>query len=155
MITYGPSDPVPAASSSHEALVIEVLTNSYIIKKVYVDPGNSVDVMYYRTFENLKLTREQLSPVRTPLVGFGRHVVHPEGMVTLTVTVGHQPRYRTIPVNFVVARADSPYNLLMGRPTLNALRVAASSSTSEPWTESRRSSIMSIDCIDHHKSVKS
>ncbi|XP_027185199.1 uncharacterized protein LOC113783305 [Coffea eugenioides] len=28
VITYGPSDPVPAASSSHEALVIEILTNN-------------------------------------------------------------------------------------------------------------------------------
>ena len=28
VITYGPSDPVPAASSSHETLVIEVLTNN-------------------------------------------------------------------------------------------------------------------------------
>ncbi|XP_027100410.1 uncharacterized protein [Coffea arabica] len=50
VISYGPSDPVPAALSSHEALVIEVLTNNYIIKKVYIDPGSSVDVMYPRTF---------------------------------------------------------------------------------------------------------
>ncbi|XP_071924884.1 uncharacterized protein [Coffea arabica] len=83
MITYGSSDPVPAISSSHETLVIEVLTNNYIVKKVYVDPGSSVDVMYFRTFKNLKLTKEQLTPVRTPFVGFGGHVVHPEGMVTL------------------------------------------------------------------------
>ncbi|XP_027100415.1 uncharacterized protein [Coffea arabica] len=45
VITYCPSDPVPATSSSHEALVIEVLANNYVVKKVYVDPGSSVDVM--------------------------------------------------------------------------------------------------------------
>nr|XP_027102673.1 uncharacterized protein LOC113723912 [Coffea arabica] len=126
VISYGPGDPVPAASSSHEALVIEVLTNNYIVKKVYIDPGNSVDVIYLRTFDNLKLAWESITPVRTPLVGFGGHVVHPEGMVTLTVTVGHHPRCRTIPVNFVVVKADSPYNLLLGRPTLNALRAVYS-----------------------------
>nr|XP_027089516.1 uncharacterized protein LOC113710608 [Coffea arabica] len=126
VITYGPSDPIPAASSSHEALVIEILTNNYIVKKVYIDPGSSVDVMYLRTFESLKLARECMTPVRTPLVGFGRHIVHPEGMVTLTVTVGHHPRCRTIPVNFVVVKTDSPYNLLLGRPTLNALRAVYS-----------------------------
>ncbi|XP_027173900.1 uncharacterized protein LOC113773451 [Coffea eugenioides] len=126
VISYGPTDPVPAASSSHEALVIEVLTNNYIVKKVYIDPGSSVDVMYLRTFESLKLAREHMTPVRTPLVGFGGHIVHPEGMVTLTVTVGHHPRCRTIPVNFVVVKADSPYNLLLGRPTLNALRAVYS-----------------------------
>ncbi|XP_071900925.1 uncharacterized protein [Coffea arabica] len=78
--------------------------------------------MYYPTFENLKLTREQLIPVRTPLVGFGEHVVHFEEMVTLMVTVEHHPRCRAVAINFVVVRADSSYNLLMGRSTLNALR---------------------------------
>ncbi|XP_071906224.1 uncharacterized protein [Coffea arabica] len=126
VISYGPTDPVPTASSSHEAVVIEVLTNNYIVKKVYIDPKNSVDVMYLRTFESLKLTREHMTPVRTPLVGFGRHVVHPERMVTLTVTVGHQPRCRTIPVSFVIVKADSPYNLLLGQPTFNALRAVYS-----------------------------
>ncbi|XP_027182223.1 uncharacterized protein LOC113780640 [Coffea eugenioides] len=126
VITYGPSDPVPAASNSHETLVIEVLTNKYIVKKVYIDPGSSVDVLYYRTFESLKLAREQLTPVRTPLVGFGGHVVHPEGMVTLMVTIGRHPRCRTVPVSFAVVRTDSPYNMLIGRPTLNALRAVYS-----------------------------
>ncbi|XP_027077104.1 uncharacterized protein [Coffea arabica] len=37
-ITYGPSDPVPTTSSSHEGLVIELLTNNYLVKNVYVDP---------------------------------------------------------------------------------------------------------------------
>ncbi|XP_071933903.1 uncharacterized protein [Coffea arabica] len=126
VISYGPGDPVPAASSSHEALVIEVLTNNYIVKKVDIDPGSSVDVMYLRTFDNLKLARESMTPVRTPLVGFGGHVVHPEWVITLTVTVGHHLRCRTIPVNFVVVKADSPYNLLLDRPTLNALRAVYS-----------------------------
>ncbi|XP_027075705.1 uncharacterized protein [Coffea arabica] len=126
VITYGPNDPVPAASSNHETLVIEVLTNNYIVKKVYVDPGSSIDVLYYRTFESLKLTREQLTPVRTPLVGFGGHIVHPEGVVTLMVTVGCHPRCRTVPVSVTMVKADSPYNMLIGRPTLNALRAVYS-----------------------------
>ncbi|XP_027178054.1 uncharacterized protein LOC113777217 [Coffea eugenioides] len=126
VITHGPSDLVPAASNNHETLVIEILTNSYMVKKVYVDPGSSVDVLYYRTFESLKLTREQLTPVRTPLVGFGGHVVHPEGMVSLMVTIGRHPRCRTVPVSFTVVKTDSPYNMLIGRPTLNVLRVVYS-----------------------------
>nr|XP_027123348.1 uncharacterized protein LOC113740056 [Coffea arabica] len=126
VITYGPRDPVPVASSNHETLVIEILTNNYIVKKVYVDPESSVDVMYYRTFESLNLTREQLTPVRTPLVGFGGHVVHLEGMVNLMVTIGRHPRCRTVPVSFAVVKADSPYNMLIGRPTLNALRAVYS-----------------------------
>ena len=58
VITYGPNDPIPAASSSHEGLVIEMLTNNYIVKKIYVDSESLVDVMYHRTFESLRLTKE-------------------------------------------------------------------------------------------------
>ncbi|XP_027166409.1 uncharacterized protein LOC113766415 [Coffea eugenioides] len=121
VITFGPNDPIPAASSNHETLVIEVLTNNYIVKNVYVNLENSVDIMYYRTFKSLKLTRDQLTSVRTPLVGFGGHVVHSEGMITLMVTIGCHLHCHTITVNFAVVKVDSPYNLLIGRPMLNAL----------------------------------
>ena len=46
VISYGPTDLVPTVSSSHEPLVIGVLTNNYIVKKIYVDPRSSVNVMY-------------------------------------------------------------------------------------------------------------
>ena len=118
VITYGSSNLVPTASKNHETLVIQILTNNYIVKKVYVVPDSSVDVMYYQTFERLKLTREQLTPVRTPLIGFGGYVVYPEGMVTLMVTAGHHSRCRTVHVNFAVVKVDSPYNLQIGRPPL-------------------------------------
>ena len=52
-------------------MVIEVLTNNYIVQKVYIDPESSVDVMYLRTFDSLKMVRERMTLVRTPLVGFG------------------------------------------------------------------------------------
>ncbi|XP_027088751.1 uncharacterized protein [Coffea arabica] len=110
-------------------------------------------------------------------------------MVTLMVTVGHHPCCRIVPVNFVVVKTDSPYNLLMGRPTLNGLRAvystyhlifkfstpagvtevssdvgaarecylatleAVSISTSGTRPE-RRSSILSIDCIDSQQTGK-
>ena len=47
-------------------------------------------------------------------------------MVTLIVTVGRHPRCRTIPVNFVVVKVNSLYNMLMGRPMLNTLRAVYS-----------------------------
>lgn len=69
VLSYGPDDPVPSASGNHKALVIEVVTNNYLVKKVYIDACSSVDVMYYRTFQKMGLKDEQLTPIRTPLVG--------------------------------------------------------------------------------------
>nr|XP_027088686.1 uncharacterized protein LOC113710036 [Coffea arabica] len=126
-ITFGPRDAVPLASGNHEAIVIDVVTNNYRVKKVYVDQGSAVDILFYRVFKELGLEDGQLTPVRTPLVGFTGPPITPEGMITLMVTVGQAPKCRTIPVNFVVVKQQSPYNVFLGRPALNAFRAIPSS----------------------------
>nr|XP_027118246.1 uncharacterized protein LOC113735440 [Coffea arabica] len=87
-IIYGPEDAVPLASNNHEAIVIEVITCNYKVKKVYIDNGSAIDVLYYKTFKELQLEDKQLILVRTPLIGFAGPPVRPEGMITLMVTVG-------------------------------------------------------------------
>ncbi|XP_027156134.1 uncharacterized protein LOC113756791 [Coffea eugenioides] len=126
-ITFGPGDAVPQASGNHEAIVIDVVVNNYRVKKVYVDQGSAVDILFYRVFKELGLEDGQLTPVWTPLVGFTGPPINPEGMITLMVTVGQAPKCRTIPVNFVVVKQQSPYNIFLGRPALNALRAIPSS----------------------------
>ncbi|XP_071925708.1 uncharacterized protein [Coffea arabica] len=125
-ITFGPRDAVPLASGNHEAIVIDIVTNNYRVKKVYVDQGSAVDIMFYRVFKVLGLRDDQLTPVRTSLVGFTGPPIRSEGMIILMVTVGQAPKCRTVPVNFVVVRQPSPYNVFLGRPALNALRAVSS-----------------------------
>ncbi|XP_071939264.1 uncharacterized protein [Coffea arabica] len=121
-ITFGSRDAVPLASGNHEPVVIDVVTSNYRVKKMYVDQGSAVDILFHRVFKELGLEDRQLTPVRTPLVGFTGPPVNPKGMITLMVTVGQAPKCRTIPVNFVVVKQQSPYNVFLGRPALNALR---------------------------------
>ncbi|XP_027166716.1 uncharacterized protein LOC113766760 [Coffea eugenioides] len=125
-IIYGPEDAVPLASNNHEAIVIEVVTCNYKAKKVYIDNGSAIDVLYYKTFKELQLEDKQLIPVQTPLIGFAGPSVRPEGMITPMVKVGVSPKCRTVPVNFVVVKEPSLYNMILGRPTLNALRAVCS-----------------------------
>lgn len=54
------------------------------------------------------------------------HVVYPEGMITLTTTIGKSPKSRTIQVNLTIVKVDRPYNMLLGRPILNALKAIIS-----------------------------
>ncbi|XP_071939126.1 uncharacterized protein [Coffea arabica] len=125
-IIYGLEDAVPLASNNHEAIVIEVITCNYKVKKVYIDNGSTIDVLYYKTFKELQLEDRQLVPVRTSLIGFAGPPVRPEGMITLMVTVGVSPKCRTVPVNFAVVKEPSSYNMILGRSTLNALRAICS-----------------------------
>ena len=55
------------------------------------------------------------------LVGFSGEKVHPEGFVTLHLTLGTQPKTRTIKVDFLVVNYPSAYNVILGRPTLNKI----------------------------------
>ncbi|XP_027098963.1 uncharacterized protein [Coffea arabica] len=50
-ITFGPRDAVLLASGNHVAIVIDIVTNNYRVKKVYVDQGSAVDIMFYRVFK--------------------------------------------------------------------------------------------------------
>ena len=54
-ITFGPRGAVPLASGNHEAIVIDVVTNNYRVKKVYVDQGSAVDNLLYQVFKELGL----------------------------------------------------------------------------------------------------
>lgn len=121
VISYRSDNLVPTASNNHETIVTKVATNNYLVKKVYIDVGNSMDVLYHETFQKLGLWDDQLVLVWTPLVGFGGHVVYLERMITLDTTIRRYPFCQTESINYVMVRDESPYNMLLGHLTLNAL----------------------------------
>nr|GEX52895.1 putative ribonuclease H-like domain-containing protein [Tanacetum cinerariifolium] len=56
-----------------EPLIVEVDVEGYLIRRVYVDEGASVDVMFKHCFKNLSLTiKARLKETQTDLVGFVR-----------------------------------------------------------------------------------
>ena len=74
----------------------------------------------------MNLGRDQLRPVHSPLVDFGRMKVQPIGTITLPVVVGAHPQQVTRNVNFLVVDCSSFYNAIIGRPTLNSWKAVTS-----------------------------
>ncbi|XP_050241072.1 uncharacterized protein LOC126689967 [Quercus robur] len=74
----------------------------------------------------MKLGRDCLHPVNSPLVGFGGMKVQPVGTVTLPVVVGAYPQQVTKDVSFLVVDCSSSYNAIIGRPTLNSWKAVTS-----------------------------
>ena len=72
------------------------------------------------------LERSQLKPYTTPLHGFAEGSVVPEGVIELTVSFGKSPTKVTTMVNFIVVDQPSSYNVVLGRPTLYALKATTS-----------------------------
>ena len=60
-----------------DAIVITFLIADCTTRRVLVDNGSSADILYYPTFQQMKLGRDQLHPVNSPLVGFNGMKVQP------------------------------------------------------------------------------
>ena len=59
-------------------------------------------------------------------VGFTGDAIPTEGIITLAVATGRYPRQSRALVNFLVVKAPSAYNAILGRLGLNALRAIVS-----------------------------
>nr|GEU56253.1 hypothetical protein [Tanacetum cinerariifolium] len=88
--------------------------------------GSSSEVMYKHCFRNLIAeTMAKLKESRTPLVGFSGKVSYPMGTINLKVTMGESERLQTIPMEFVVVKSHSHYNVILGRIGLRSLGAIA------------------------------
>ncbi|GJW20021.1 hypothetical protein Tco_0027457 [Tanacetum coccineum] len=64
----------------------------YLVRRIHVDQGDSVEVMFEHCFENLiPAMKSRLKRTQTDLAGFARDVVKPLGKVKLEV-VSEEPR---------------------------------------------------------------
>ncbi|XP_028099704.1 uncharacterized protein LOC114299212 [Camellia sinensis] len=54
----------------NDALVVNLRVKDFDIKRILIDQGSSVEVMYYDAFKQLKLRDIDLAPTTSPLVGF-------------------------------------------------------------------------------------
>ncbi|GJT66877.1 hypothetical protein Tco_1018357 [Tanacetum coccineum] len=105
----------PAVSSddiSEEPLIIEAEVEGYLVRRVYVDEGSSVEVMFEHCFENLNpRIKAGLRETQTDLVGFAGEVSKPLGKIELDVCFGNGGLYRRTSMKFIVVRAPHPITL--------------------------------------------
>ncbi|GJV41999.1 hypothetical protein Tco_1420439 [Tanacetum coccineum] len=119
--------PLSMEDASDEPLIIEAVMEGYLVRRVYVDQGASVEVMFEHCFENLSpAIRSHLRDTQMDLVGFAGGVVKPLGKIELEVVFKDGGLFRTVMINFTVVRAPSPYNVIFGRMGLRPLWAVSS-----------------------------
>ena len=69
---------------------------------------------------------KRLRPFESPIVRFSGDQVYPRGIVTLMVTARSYPLQITKQLDFLVVDCPSPYDVIIGRPTLNHWKAAMS-----------------------------
>ncbi|KAK3041701.1 hypothetical protein RJ639_001511 [Escallonia herrerae] len=109
-----------------DALVISLQIDAYVIKRILVDTGSFADILFEEAFSQMKISRERIRPVSTPLYGFTGASAPVERVIPLTVVVGSYPLQAMQSIDFLVVKIKSAYNGILGRAGLNKLQAIAS-----------------------------
>lgn len=101
-----------------DPIVVTTVINQYSVSRVVGDSGYQVDFITLGVLKQMKVDLDRLKPVRTP--GFlEAEVIHPEGRIELPIWFGTSP-FKDILVEFTVVDLNLSYNVILGRPSLNA-----------------------------------
>ena len=84
------------------------------MRHILVDNESSADILFYDAFSKISILDGHLRPISSPLVGFTGDAIPMEGVITLTVTAGRYPRQSQAPMDFLVVKAPSAYNAILG-----------------------------------------
>jgi hypothetical protein len=102
--------------------------NTHRVRRILIDIGSSIDVMYFDSFIKMGYNPLHLVKVNTPLVGFTGVAMVPEGLIRMRVEFSTLPRTISLMINFLVVKASLTYNIILGRKILYELRATISMS---------------------------
>ncbi|XP_042952216.1 uncharacterized protein LOC122289297 [Carya illinoinensis] len=84
------------------------------------------DILFWEAFVKMGIDVGKLRLSPTPLKGFSGHTIQLVGAIMLPVTAGTGVQTATTMTDFLIVKAPSSYNAILGRPTLNHLRAVTS-----------------------------
>ena len=125
-ITFSDLDMEGCQHPYDDPLVIKTIVANKMIHRVLIDNGSSGDIIFASAFDKMGIGREKLELVNAYLREFSGERVLPLGSAQLVLTLGDPPCQATTTVRFLIVDAPSVYNMLLGRPFLNAIRVVPS-----------------------------
>ncbi|XP_068475223.1 uncharacterized protein [Phaseolus vulgaris] len=125
-ITFTDEDFTAIDPSQDDLMVITVEIDKFAIAKLLVDQGSSVDILYWETFKKMKIPEAEIQPYNEQIVGFSGERVDTKGFIDLYTTFGDDYLSKTINIRYLLVNANTSYNILLGRPSINKLKAIVS-----------------------------
>ncbi|XP_057791050.1 uncharacterized protein LOC131008173 [Salvia miltiorrhiza] len=125
-ISFGPEDHAGLVHQHDDALVFSADVANCTVHRIFVDSSSAVNIIYkdYMTAMALDVA---LKPPGNPLFSFRGKSILPLGSLELPMMWGKEGASRTRILKFLVVDFLKPnYNIIIGRPTLNAFQVMIS-----------------------------
>ena len=125
-ITFSDSDLEGCQYPHDDPLVVRAVVANKTVHRVLVDNGSSADIIFVSAFDKMGIEKEKLEPVNTHLRGFSGEKVLPLGSIQLVHTLGEPPCQATTTARFLIVDGSSAYDMLLGKPSLNAIKAIPS-----------------------------
>ena len=95
-----------------DALVVTLRIGGYDVRRVLVDQGSAIEIMYRDLYKGLNLKPENLTAYESPLVSFEGKTVIPKCQIRLPI----QTDSEVVEVDFIVVDSYSPYTAIVAKP---------------------------------------
>jgi hypothetical protein len=111
---HPPKIPCPG----HHALVLEAQIGGFTSKKVFMDGGSSLNLIYTDTLRKIKIPMDKLLPTETSFHGIvpGKPT-YPLGAIHLDIIFGNPANFRKAKIEYEVVDWPSQYHAILERPT--------------------------------------
>lgn len=123
-ITFTKEDEEGIVQPHDDLFVIEAEISNYYVKRVLIDNGNSVNIIFLPAYQEMEISVDELLHAAIPLQGFTRDSISSTENICLPLTIGTTPQRTTVLTSFYVVDCPSAYNIILGRPALNILWVS-------------------------------
>ena len=116
-LSFSDEDKIGTIQPYGDALMVILRIGGYDVKRVMVDQGSCVEVMYPDLYKGLNLKPKNLTAYDSPLVSFDGKLIAPKDQIRLSVQAGSE----VVEVDFIVVDAYSPYTAIVSRPWFHTL----------------------------------
>ncbi|KAM1799675.1 hypothetical protein ACFX12_033583 [Malus domestica] len=110
----------------NDPLIVEAHIANFDVKRILIDTGASVNIMFAEAFKALNVAEHLLDRLISPLISFSGDIVQPLGSIHLPLTIGTGPYTTIITTNFLVVNCPTAYNVIFGRTGFNDLKAMVS-----------------------------
>lgn len=118
-ITFSDEDFHAPDPEQDDPMVITVEIARYGVSKVLVNQGNSVNILYWKMFQQMNILEDLIVLFGDQLVGFAGERVDTMGYLDLRMRLETGRDSEEKKIKFLLLEANTSYNALLGRPCLN------------------------------------